>query len=147
MRIGPILDELKGWSIFDILYKLYEAMMLHQRNVHIKLLIFYQGGKYTSREFESYLAKQGTKNCLTINDTPESNGITEHLNCTLVERAHAMLLESSLPKTLWGYTICMWIISRIACIQEPYQIKCLTKWFIIRSLTYTMYMHWEEEFM
>ena len=89
------------------MYKLYEAMMLCQRNIHIKLLVSDQGGKYTSREFESYLAKQGTKHCSTVHDTPESNGITAHLNHTLVKRAHAMLLESGLPKTLWGYTICM----------------------------------------
>ena len=80
-------------------------MMLHQRNVHIKSLVSDQGGEYTSREFESYLAKQGTKHCLMVHDTPELNDVTECLNHTLVKRACAMLLESSLPKTLWGCTI------------------------------------------
>ena len=42
-------------------YKLYEAMMLHQRKVHIKTLVSDQGGEHTGREFETYLAQQGTK--------------------------------------------------------------------------------------
>jgi hypothetical protein len=42
---------------------------------------------------------------LTVHDTPESNGVAERLNRTLIEKTRAMLLESGLPKTLWGYAI------------------------------------------
>ena len=77
-------------------YKLYEVMMLHQRSVHIKTLISDQGGEYTSGEFKSYLAKQGTNQCLMV--------LQNCLNHTLSKRTCAMLFESSLPKFLWGYT-------------------------------------------
>ena len=80
-------------------------MMLCQRDVNIKLLVLDHGGEYTSKEFNDYLAKQGTNHRLTVHDTPESNGVTEQLNRTLVERTHAMLLNSKLPKHLWGYAI------------------------------------------
>ena len=80
-------------------------MMLCQRDVNIKLLVSDHVGKYTSKEFNDYLAKQGTNHRLTVHDTPESNGVTERLNRTLVERTHAMLLNSKLPKHLWGYAI------------------------------------------
>ena len=40
-----------------------------------------------------------------MHDTPESNGIAECLNRTIVERACAMLLASNLPKSLWGYAV------------------------------------------
>ena len=40
-----------------------------------------------------------------MHDTPEQNGVAERLNRTLVERSRAMLLESNLPKSLWGYAI------------------------------------------
>ena len=86
-------------------YKLYAAMMLHQQNVHIKTLVSDQGGKYTGQEFADYLEEQGTKHRFTVHDTPESNGIAEHLNRTKVERACAMLLASNLPKSLWGYAV------------------------------------------
>jgi len=38
-------------------------------------------------------------------NTPEQNGVIEHLNRTLVKKAHAMLFDSGLPKTLWGYAV------------------------------------------
>jgi hypothetical protein len=40
-----------------------------------------------------------------VHDTPEQNGVAERLNRTLVERTRAMLLESNLPKYLWGYAL------------------------------------------
>jgi transposase InsO family protein len=86
-------------------YKLYEAMMLRQRDIRIKSLLSDRGGEYTSKEFNDYLAQQGTKHKFTVHDTPEQNGVAERLNRTLVERTRAMLLESNLPKSLWGYAI------------------------------------------
>ena len=58
-------------------YKLCEAMLLCQRDVHIKSLVLDCGGKYTSKEFNDYLEKQGTNHRLTLHDTPESNGVAE----------------------------------------------------------------------
>ena len=40
-----------------------------------------------------------------MHDTPKQNGVVKQLNRTLVERSRAMLLESNLPKSLWGYAI------------------------------------------
>ena len=39
---------------------------------------------------------------LTVHDTPEHNGVAEHLNQTLLEKVQAMLHESGLPKFLWA---------------------------------------------
>ena len=75
-------------------YKLYEAMINSQCNVYIKELITDRGGKYTSNEFETYLKEQGTKYQLTVHDTPEQNGVTEHLNCTLVKKARANYIKN-----------------------------------------------------
>ena len=61
-------------------YKLYEAMMSQQRDVCIKTLFTDRGGEYTSKEFEEYLAKKGTKHRLTMHDTLEQNGVAERLN-------------------------------------------------------------------
>ena len=79
-------------------------MMSRQWNVCIKTLVSDRGGEYTSKEFEDYLSRKGIKHRLTIHDTPEQNGVAERLNRTLVEKSRAMLLESNLPKSLWGYT-------------------------------------------
>ena len=85
-------------------YKLYGAMLFCQRNEHIKELIS-DRGEYTSSEFEKHLVEHGTKHRLTVHDTPEQNGVAEPLNRTLVEKTCALLFESNLPKTLWGYAI------------------------------------------
>ena len=86
-------------------YKLYKAMMSWQWDVCIKTLFTDRGGEYTSKEFKEYLAEKGTKHRLTVHDTPEQNGVAEQLNRTLVEKSRAMLIESNLPKSLWGYAI------------------------------------------
>ena len=61
-------------------YKLYEVMMSQQQDVCIKTLFSERGGEYTSKEYEEYLAKKGTKHRLTMHDTPEQNGVAEWLN-------------------------------------------------------------------
>ena len=86
-------------------YKLYEAIMSRQQDVCVKTLFSDRGGKYTSKEFEDYLARKVTKHRLTVHDTPEKNGVAERLNRTLVKRSQAILIESNLPKSLWGYAI------------------------------------------
>ena len=58
-------------------FKLYQAMMLWQRDVCVKTLFSEQGGKITSKEFEDYLAKKSTKHRLTMHDTPEQNRVAQ----------------------------------------------------------------------
>ena len=38
---------------------------------------------------------------LTMPYTPEQNGITEHINWTIIEKAKAMLIDVNLPHDLW----------------------------------------------
>src|ERR1700678_2242173 len=83
-------------------YRLYEAWLSTQYNVRIKSLRSDRGGEYLSEEFSNHLKKAGTMRKLTVHDTPEHNGVAEHLNRTLLEKVRAMLHESSLPKFLWA---------------------------------------------
>ena len=86
-------------------YKLYKVMMSQQWAVYMKTLFSDRGGEYTSKEFEDYLPRKGTKHRLTVYDTPKKNKVAEWLNQTLVERSRDLLIESNLPKSLWGYAI------------------------------------------
>ena len=58
-------------------YKLYKAMLAHQRGIQIKTSITDRGGEYTSIEFNKHLDNQGTNHRLTVHDTLESNGVAE----------------------------------------------------------------------
>ena len=63
----------------------------------LKILRSNNGGEYTSRQFEAYLAKEGIKHQLTIPYTPQQNGVSERRNRTLMEMARCLLYEKKLP--------------------------------------------------
>jgi transposase InsO family protein len=65
------------------------------------------GGEYAGKEFEARLKSEGVTHQTTTPDTPESNGIGERANQTLVTKATAMLADSGLPRNFWTYAMAM----------------------------------------
>ena len=63
------------------------------------------GRKFTSKCFEAHLKVCGIRHELTVPKTPQQNGAAERLNCTLVETARAMLLDTNLPPKIWAEAI------------------------------------------
>jgi hypothetical protein len=61
-----------------------------------------RGGKYTSNDLKVFHQQNGIEQRLTTHDTPQHNGIAKSLNQHLLERVHALLHHSGLPKSLWG---------------------------------------------
>jgi transposase InsO family protein len=61
-------------------YKAYAAWLLTQHGAKIKRLHSDHGGEYTGEVFSRFLAEQGTKQRLTMHDTPQHNGVAESLN-------------------------------------------------------------------
>ena len=59
----------------------------------VKTLRSDNGGEYTSREFTSYLSKEGIKHELTTPHTPKQNGVTERLNHTLIKGVRTLLAD------------------------------------------------------
>ena len=95
-------------------YKDYEAWLDTQHSCNIKILQSDCGGKYLLDDFNAYLKRKGTVRHLTVHDTPEENGVTEHLNQTLLEHTHAMIIAANLPKNLWPEAIhhAVWLKNR-----------------------------------
>jgi len=83
-------------------YKAYAAWLLTQHGVKIKQLHSDHGGEYTGGTFSKFLVDQGTEQRLTTHDTPQHNGVAESLNCHLMERVCAFLIQAALPKALWA---------------------------------------------
>jgi transposase InsO family protein len=83
-------------------YKTYEAWIKTQYDIVIKTLHTDRGGEYMSNAFSEHLQKAGTIRRLTVHDTPEYNGVAERFNRTVIEKVHALLHETGLPKFLWG---------------------------------------------
>ena len=86
-------------------YRTYKAWLSTQQNAKIKCLRSDRGGEYLSDKFSAYLKSAGTIRKLTVHDTPEHNGISECLNRTIMEKVHAMLDDSGMPKFLWAEAV------------------------------------------
>ena len=76
-----------------------------QHVAKLKKLQTDHGGEYLSHKFDIHLKAHGTVDSLTVHDTPEENGMSEHLNCTLLKHAHMMHLTANLPKFLWAESV------------------------------------------
>jgi transposase InsO family protein len=71
----------------------------------LKVLRTDNGGEFTSKEFEHFLAMAGIKHQTTAPYTPQQNGVVERANRTHVERMRAMLATGRVPKTFWTAAI------------------------------------------
>ena len=69
----------------------------------------YQSTLHNSNEFQTnlvnYLRNEGIHHQITTHYSPESNGISERLNRTLLEMAQSMLFGAKLPAKLWPQAI------------------------------------------
>lgn len=83
----------------------YRRMVENIHNTKVKTLRSDNGGEYTSKEFNMYLANHGIKHQLTIPGTPEQNGVAERMNQTLLDMTRCLLIESGVTKELWADAI------------------------------------------
>jgi len=83
-------------------YKAYEAWLDMQHAAKLKRLQTDHSGEHLSHGFDTHLKAHSTVCSLTVHDTPEENGVSEHLNCTLLKHTCVMHLAADLPKFLWA---------------------------------------------
>ena len=72
-------------------------MMENQKGQKVKTLID-NGDEYTSMEFKAYLVGKAIEHQLSISEWPEQNGVAEHMNQTLTERAHSIKLQTDMSE-------------------------------------------------
>lgn len=68
----------------------------------IKCLRSDNAGELVGKEFSKYLNDCGIQRQLTIEYTPQQNGVAERMNRTLVEMVRCFIVESDLPEFLWA---------------------------------------------
>ena len=61
----------------------------------------YNGGEYTSREFQDYCEECGIRRHFSVKETPQQNGMAERMNRILLKKARCMRLQAGLPKEFW----------------------------------------------
>ena len=67
----------------------------------VKILRSDGGGEYIGDALTEYLKGKGIRQELTTPDTPQHNGVAERMNCTLLDKVRAMLLDADLPESYW----------------------------------------------
>ncbi|CAI7868623.1 unnamed protein product [Closterium sp. NIES-53] len=64
-----------------------------------------RGGEFLGAEFRSWLKRHGIKQQLTTAYTPQSNGVAERANRTIIEGGRTILVDSGLPLQFWPLAI------------------------------------------
>ena len=101
----------------DILqaFKEYKARVDKQTDRQIKKIRSDNAKEYLSHDFNGFLKQEGIERELSVEYTPQQNGVAERANQTLVEMARCMLLQTNLPYTLWAEAVCTATYIRNRC--------------------------------
>jgi len=86
-------------------FEVYKAEVENQLEKKIKRLRSDRGGEYFSQEFTSFYDEHEIIHERTPPYSPESNGITERKNRTLIDLVNAMLDNAGLSKEWWGEAV------------------------------------------
>jgi hypothetical protein len=63
------------------------------------------GGEYESAKLNLYLSNKGVHHEKINAYTLQENGVSEYMNCTLMEMVQYLLYDAGLPDIFWGYAI------------------------------------------
>ena len=79
-------------------FKQWKVMVEKQIGKKIKRLRTDNGLEFYSSEFDEYCKNEGIMRQKIVRHTPQQNGVTEHMNRTLLEKARRMRLNASLSR-------------------------------------------------
>ncbi|GBP23899.1 Retrovirus-related Pol polyprotein from transposon TNT 1-94 [Eumeta japonica] len=83
-------------------FKMYQTQAERVTGKKIKYLQSDNGKEYCNAEMDNFLRNQGIQRRLSVVRTPQQNGVAERFNCTIVEMARCLLLQSSLSDMFWA---------------------------------------------
>ena len=82
-------------------FKEFNPLVENLSEKKIKILRSYNGGEFTSNEFNDYCKEAGIKRELTIPYNPHQNGVAERKNRSITEAVKAMIHDQDLPMHMW----------------------------------------------
>lgn len=101
-RKSDALDTFKA-------YKVYAETALGLR---IKATRDDKGGEYIGHEYDAFCRQHGIQRQHTEPDETHQNGVAERANRTIAEGATALLVQSKLPPSFWGYGVSAFVHTR-----------------------------------
>ena len=96
----------------------------------LKTLRSDNGGKYISNEFKSYLQQHDIQHQLTVEYTPQQNGVAERMNRTLMDCVRSMLQTAKLNKKFWAdaMSTSVYIRNRVVSRSLPKNVTPHHRW-------------------
>jgi len=83
-------------------FKIYKAEVENQLQKNIMTLRSDRGWEYTSNDMTQFCEEHGIIYEVIASYSPQSNGVVERNNRTLMDMVNAFLLSSGAPHNLWG---------------------------------------------
>ncbi|CAI7754712.1 unnamed protein product [Closterium sp. NIES-54] len=80
-------------------------MVERESGKRVKAIRSDRGGEFLGAEFWSWLKRHGIKQQLTTAYSPQSNGVAERANRTIIEGGRTILVDSGLPLRFWPLAI------------------------------------------
>src|SRR5208282_5632299 len=85
-----------------VTFKRFKTFIEIKIECKIKTLHSDRGGEFISLEMKAFLKEEGIVHEKTAPYIPQSNGVTERFNCTLLEGERALSFMANIPSTLWA---------------------------------------------
>jgi len=104
-------------------FKKFKALVERQTGRKIKSLQSDNGREFCNDDFDKFLREKGITRRLTTPYTPQSNGIAERKNRTLMEMARCMMMQSKLPVSFWAEAVATPNYIRNRCITNVLKEK------------------------
>ena len=86
-------------------FKEWKALREKESGKQVKRFRTDEGGEYTSKNFAEFLKSEGILKETSTPYTPQSNGVVERANHTIMERVRCMLDDAGLSKKYWAFAV------------------------------------------
>ena len=83
----------------------YKKLMETRCERKLKAIRVDRAPEFTSKDFKTFLVSNGIELQLTAGYSPQSNGLAERYNRTLIDGTRVNLFTSRLPEIYWGYAL------------------------------------------
>jgi hypothetical protein len=107
-------------------------------NLSVKAIRLDKGGEYTSHALLSYLERKGIQVQHTGTECHQSNGTSERLNRTIMDRVRATLIDTNQPRMLWPWIVghIVTAINYIPYAPRPHTTPHQTMFDVVPDISY-----------
>ncbi|UYV73840.1 hypothetical protein LAZ67_11001074, partial [Cordylochernes scorpioides] len=114
LYFSTFIDDFSGFIFTFIMksrsevfkgFRIYKRYAEKQTEKRLKCIRSDNAPEYLSKEFKNYLEEEGIGHQLSVEYTPQQNGVAERANRTLLDMTRCFMIEGDLPETLWAELI------------------------------------------